>query len=112
MGVFNVAAALRVAPDKLPPAARFTLITMALMTLDVDTAQQDARLYFGGWQMVCSRMGFLPSADMRKRFIRDIATLRSYGLVEVVAPGYRGHAAVYRLVLPVDNSPDSVENPD
>jgi len=110
MGVYNASAALRVLPDKLGPAPRLTLMAMAFMTLDAPTERQPARLYYGGWQLVCIRMGFLPSDDMRKRFIRDVATLRKAGLVEIVEPGYRGHAAVYRLLLPVDKSQESVDN--
>lgn len=110
MGLHNVEAALRVAPDKLPPGAKLTLICMATMTLDAPTARQQARVYYGGWQMWCIRMGYLPSDDMRKRFIRDIATLRRCGFVELLEPGYRGHAAVYRLVLPVHNPTESVDN--
>lgn len=109
MGVYNASAALRVAPDKIPYRARCVLVTMALMTLDASTGRQEARVYFGGWQMVCIRMGNIPTDDQRRRFVRDVATLRAAGLVEVLEPGYRGHAAVYRLLLPVDISSDSVE---
>jgi hypothetical protein len=110
MGVYNASAALRVAPYKLNGSARWTLLAMALMTLDAPTERSAARLYYGGWQLVCIRKGLLPTDDERKRFTRDIATLRRLALVEVVEPGYRGHAAVYRLLLPVDKSQDSVDN--
>lgn len=83
---------------------------MALMTLDVGNERQDARVYFGGWQKVSARMGMLPSDDTRKRFIRDIATLRKLGIVEVLEPGRRGHTAYYRLILPVDNLGVFVDN--
>jgi hypothetical protein len=110
MGVYNASAACRVAPDKLPAAPRHTLIVMALMSLDASTERQQARVYYGGWQMCCIRMGLLPSDDMRRRFVRDIATLRKLGIVETLEPGFRGHTASYRLILPVDNSLDFVDN--
>jgi len=110
MGLHNVRAGLLTGTDKLSDGARVTLLCLCALTLDSDQRGIDARTYFGGWQMAVIRMGAYPDEASKRRFMRHIAELRAQGIVDVVRAGFHGHNAVYRLVLAVDNLPDSVDN--
>jgi hypothetical protein len=110
MGVRNVSAGLLTAADKLSDGARITLLTLCLLSYDTPQHGVDARTYFGGWQMAMIRQGAYPDNASKRRFMRHIAELRAQGIVEVMSAGYHGSRAVYRLVLAVDNLPESVDN--
>jgi DNA-binding transcriptional ArsR family regulator len=109
MGLRNVRAAM-LTSDKVPLEVRWTLVALAALTYDAPQYGQEPRLYFGGWQRVVIASGGYPDDVSKRRFMRHVKTLREAGIVQVVEPGYPGHNAVYRLVLAVDNSVDSVDN--
>lgn len=103
-------AALAVEPDKLTPGARCTLIAMCVAAYDAPQHGTPARVYFGGWPRAMMRQGFVPDDLAKRRFMRHVAELRARGLIEIAEPGRRGSNAVYRILLTVDNSTDSVDN--
>lgn len=110
MGIRNVIAACYVYSEKISPEARLTLVVMATIAHDDSDKPEQARLYFGGWQLAMSRQGFWPDENAKRRFVRHVRELRDAGLVEVVSTSTLGRPAVYRLILPVDNFTFSVEN--
>jgi hypothetical protein len=105
-----VQAGMLTGADKLSDGARVTLLSLCALTLDTPQRGIDARTYFGGWQLAVTRMGGYPDDASKRRFMRHIAELRAQGIVEVVRAGRVGYNAVYRLVLAVDNLPESVDN--
>jgi hypothetical protein len=110
MGLRNVIAAIGTYPGKLSPEVRMTLVTMAAIAYDEPQHGLPASTYFGGWVMCAARQGLYPDETQKRRFIVHVAILRKVGLVETLAPGGRGKNAIYRLTLPVENLPVSVDN--
>ena len=83
---------------------------MCSIAFDADTDGQQARIYYGGWQLAMMRRGLVPDDSSKRRFLRDVAELRARGLVHVAQPGRSGSNAVYRILLSVDNLPVSVDD--
>lgn len=109
MGIRNVLAACAIDEGKLSAEARVTLIVMAAISFDEPQGKREARVYYGGYKTAMTRMGAYPDERAERRFIRHVAELKRRGIVEVVSKAAHGRNAKYRLLLPVDNSTDSVD---
>lgn len=108
MGSGNARAALAY-PGKLTPSARLVLVYMATMTRDRDTDTGPARLYYGGLENIVLGIGRTKSRTQNREVLRCLAALSECGLVSRISSAGRGHAAVYRLNLGVDNRSQSVD---
>ena len=111
MGAKNVVAALGVLPGKLDHAPRDTLIAMAVLSLDTGRKTAAARTYYGGWERLAAVQGMFPNESSRRLISRHIATLVQAGLLEQIRTAAPTRTASWRLILPVDNSPEPVEKP-
>lgn len=105
MGARYVRAALLVMPDKLPNAARLTLVGMAVRVLDTPRGNAPAGVYFGGRYRLLGDTGTMPTTTSLRHLRANIKTLTDLGLIVRTVHPAPGKRAVYELRLPVDNLP-------
>jgi len=106
-----VIAALGVLPGKLDHAPRDTLIAMAVLSLDKGRSTTAARVYYGGWERLAMVQGMFPNETTRRRIARHMTILQQVGIIEQLETSAPARNASWRLLLPVDNSQESVDKP-
>lgn len=91
--------------DKLSPRQRVVLVAMAAQCLDNPSTRNPALVYFGGRELLAVSLGLPRNSTTLRGLARDIAALIEVGVVERIEGGRNGHAARYRLRLPVVDKP-------
>jgi len=104
MGARYARAANKVMPEKLDLATRRVLVAMALRVLDHKLRDTEPGVFYGGRLMLLNDLGTPANRTSYRHLSAALAELVKLGLLERVAPAAPRQAAVYRLVLPVDNS--------
>jgi hypothetical protein len=91
-------------------AAARVLMDMALMSQDVDTAEQEARIYFGGHDELARNVYGSDDSKALRRVGERIKELIDAGAIERAVDAYRGRNAEYRLLLDPTPSNGYVKN--